>query len=270
VEVTRTNDLDHMHRAYTAGVVARLRAGRTNEAIAWANSLLDRPSWYELVDRPLVWDVPQTAGSLQGCLDRLRWRQVSLEACRLTLALRLYRETYGTWPQTLAQLAPEILPKVPADPFSGKPFLYRVGTHEYMLASVGMGDHPEGWLLSTNRLAESPIGYRKQVFGSGEPEAALAWKREQLARRPMMDVQMLMRYGLLPKGLKIVGTNLIVPGVSSGTSSSPPASTNRPMTDVRMLKRYGLLPQGMRIVASDAVASSHATVPAKGTNAPGE
>jgi hypothetical protein len=219
VSVTRTNDLDHMYNAYAAGVVARLRAGQTNEAVAWAESLRDRRHgamrWW--IDRPLVWGVPAAAGSPEWCLDRIRWGQLSLEACRLTLALRLYRETHGTWPETLAALAPEILPAVPPDPLSGKPFLYRLDTNGYVFASVGHGDHPEGWLLSPRRLAESSTTHHKHVFGSAEPEATSAYRKQR--REEAMDVRFLMRYGLLPKGTVIRGTNVALP---NGTVMSQP------------------------------------------------
>ena len=40
------------------------------------------------------------------------------------LALKLYRSLNGTYPETLEQLVPELLPAVPIDPETGAPFIY--------------------------------------------------------------------------------------------------------------------------------------------------
>jgi len=207
--LARTNDLDHVHRAYVGGVLARLRAGHTNEAIAWAEmTCAKRPrAWYSLFDRPAAWSVPSATGSPAGCLERIRWHRVQVESCRLTLALRLYRETHRRWPNSLSPLVPDILPEIPLDPFSGQPFLYRRTDAEYVFATVGpvgTENRSPDWLLSTNRLTAHDSG-RRQVFSSMDPALALAeWQRQQAQSNPTFDVRMLLRYGLLPRGTRIL------------------------------------------------------------------
>lgn len=203
--VTRTNDLARIYDACVSGIVARLRAGDPINAIAWAGNLRthrDGGCLFSL-DRPVVSHAAQRISSLPlDCDVSIRSQIVLLQSARLTLALRLYHETHSEWPQTLAQLVPDVLPQLPLDPFSGRPFLYRPMPDGYLLASVGRDQKSEGWLLSTNRLRDR--GSNEHVFGAAEPDSALAaWKKEQEQPR-MMDIRMLMRYGLLPKGSRLV------------------------------------------------------------------
>ena len=52
------------------------------------------------------------------------------------LALHMYRDEHGAWPDMLADLAPEILASIPADPYSNAPFVYRVENGAYRLYGV--------------------------------------------------------------------------------------------------------------------------------------
>lgn len=218
--LARTNDLDHMHRAYVSGVLARLRIGQTNEAIAWAQEIRDRQSrnWFTRLDRPRAWSIPFMTGSPAGLLERMHWQEVRTESCRLTLALKLHKETHGAWPDSLSQLEPDILPKIPRNPFSGQPFHYRRTEGEYLFASVGPKNQSPDWLLSTNRLTAHD-GSRWQVFSSVDPALKLAeWQRHQSPSTLTMDLRMLLRYGLLPRGMRIVAqppTNALPPSTNS-------------------------------------------------------
>ena len=42
------------------------------------------------------------------------------------LALKLYRSLHGGYPETSDALVPEILPRLPVDPVTGQPLLYRL------------------------------------------------------------------------------------------------------------------------------------------------
>jgi hypothetical protein len=53
-----------------------------------------------------------------------------LHAAQLKAALRLYQAKQGKLPATLQELVPVYLPAIPADPFDGKPFRYRVSQGE--------------------------------------------------------------------------------------------------------------------------------------------
>src|SRR5262249_12315136 len=55
------------------------------------------------------------------CRSRCR-----LQALRLQLALAIYQSRHGRCPTRLDEVAPELLATIPADPWSGKPFGYRL------------------------------------------------------------------------------------------------------------------------------------------------
>ncbi len=52
-------------------------------------------------------------------------------------ALELYRLQNDSYPDSLSDLTPEILPELPLDPFSGKPFVYRRTAFGFDLYSLG-------------------------------------------------------------------------------------------------------------------------------------
>lgn len=56
---------------------------------------------------------------------------------RIALALELYRREHEAYPAGLDALTPGYLPQVPADPFTGHPFIYRVEDGDYWLYSLG-------------------------------------------------------------------------------------------------------------------------------------
>lgn len=62
------------------------------------------------------------------------------EATRLMLALEVYRGRHGAYPETLAALAPEILPAIPLDAVNGMSFGYK-------LLDAAADEHGRGYLL---------------------------------------------------------------------------------------------------------------------------
>lgn len=95
------------------------------------------PWWRRAVDRPAVWDSVRglpTPATLRE--SRHHWL-VLLESCRLTLALRAFRDQHGRWPAQWGELVPDILPAVPLDPFSGAPFGYEQSGEAWAFWSVG-------------------------------------------------------------------------------------------------------------------------------------
>jgi hypothetical protein len=63
-----------------------------------------------------------------------------LDAAFIGLGYRLYRLKFGAYPESLAELAaklPEHFKELPADPFTGKPFLYRRTATGCLVWSVG-------------------------------------------------------------------------------------------------------------------------------------
>ena len=68
--------------------------------------------------------------------------KATVQLARVALAMRLYEDIHGMLPKCLSDLAPSMLPDVPADPFTGRPFGYRLDRNGRVLYSVGpdLGD----------------------------------------------------------------------------------------------------------------------------------
>lgn len=60
-----------------------------------------------------------------------------IELVRTAFALRLHRQEHGDYPDSLADLVPDILPSIPRDPFSDESLLYRKLGESFVLYSVG-------------------------------------------------------------------------------------------------------------------------------------
>lgn len=97
--------------------------------------------------------------------------RTALLILRVELALQEYRGRHGDYPQTLAALAPGILPVVPNDPYSGYPLVYRPGREGYRLYSVGPNLKDEGGTPGSEDytlpnaggdLVAGQLGYRKR------------------------------------------------------------------------------------------------------------
>jgi hypothetical protein len=112
-------------------------------------SWLRDPSRWVFEYHSLQRDRPQT-------LARLR-------AAQLMVALRLYQSEKGKAPATLDALVPEYLPEVPADPYDGRPFRYRLSAGERVEWPADDSGHivPAGAL----RREESPT--RRVAAGQG-------------------------------------------------------------------------------------------------------
>ena len=80
-------------------------------------------------------------GSLVAALGRgaLTYdRSVAIDGVsQLAVALRLYRIKHGEYPEKLAALTPEVLAKLPTDPFSGKDYVYRREGKGFVVYSIG-------------------------------------------------------------------------------------------------------------------------------------
>jgi hypothetical protein len=78
------------------------------------------------------------------------------------LALRCYREDHGGWPTDLTALVPEYLPSLPDDPYSERPFVYRAGTDDFVLYSVGFDGQDDGGKFA-DASAYNLARYRKET-----------------------------------------------------------------------------------------------------------
>ncbi|MDQ1255949.1 MAG: hypothetical protein QG656_544, partial [Candidatus Hydrogenedentes bacterium] len=87
-------------------------------------------------------------------LDELVKARASADAAMrggcIVLALELHRLAQGHYPETLDALAPQFLSEVPADPFSEKPFVYKLVENDYLLYSAGANCLDDGGGLKNN------------------------------------------------------------------------------------------------------------------------
>ena len=77
------------------------------------------------------------APALQAVVEAATRAQATSGMADAAIAVELYRRQHGKLPRKLGELVPEFLPKVPIDPYDGKPLRYVVRQKEYVLYSVG-------------------------------------------------------------------------------------------------------------------------------------
>jgi hypothetical protein len=106
-----------------------------NSLHSLADSSQDRVSFLPV----LVMFGPMAPASLDGEVTRQE-RDATLAA----LALESFHRTSGRWPQTLAELTPDLLPTVPLDRFDGNPLRLRLKNGKPILYSVGRNRNDDG------------------------------------------------------------------------------------------------------------------------------
>lgn len=82
-----------------------------------------------------------SAESMKGAIERSNARR-RLLIC--DLAVRLYRAEHDMLPEHLEQLTPKYLREVPVDPFSGRPFTYRLEGEAFILYGFGADGNDDG------------------------------------------------------------------------------------------------------------------------------
>jgi hypothetical protein len=88
----------------------------------------------------------------------IRERQAQMRCAIVAVALERYRREHGRWPETLAELAPSYLEKVPVDPFDGQTLRYKRLKGSVLIYSVGADGVDNGGVLG--RRQPSLIGPR--------------------------------------------------------------------------------------------------------------
>ena len=79
--------------------------------------------------------------------------ETEINAAKLTLALHIYKNKHGQFPEKLDELSPEILKKIPCDPFNGKPLEYKKEGNYFTLSSE--------WLAEKAKLNSAALAKRK-------------------------------------------------------------------------------------------------------------
>lgn len=130
---------------------AMLNLAREGEPYDWEKLRQLEEQWLREVDRPakvlnlgnvhLVWDENFVAKLLTPTLTRTFHKAANFHAlqrlAQVAIALRLYRQEKGRYPETLRELVPRYLPSVPLDPFDGKPLRYKRLRNGFKVWSIG-------------------------------------------------------------------------------------------------------------------------------------
>jgi hypothetical protein len=86
------------------------------------------------------------------------------------LALELYHREHGKWPESLAELSPRYLPKLPVDPISGKRLHYKIVNDRPTVYSVGVDGDDDGGRRAKSIRGESHPEYAEPKFYGKQDE----------------------------------------------------------------------------------------------------
>lgn len=177
ISAARAEDFDRMERACLAAVLGSstgvFTAGSSAPAALIGPGARPRTWWQRALDRPAVWRLPRLLPPPGPVLESWQQWRLYLESCRLTLALRMYRDQHGHWPDRLDALVPEWLEAVPEDPFApGTPLRYSCAGDSWQFWSAG-GDGEA--FAGLDRLLQRV--FRSTEFDSPGPEPSRRSRR---------------------------------------------------------------------------------------------
>jgi hypothetical protein len=93
--------------------------------------------WYRYVSKNLL-----------ANFSSILLKEAALEAVmgvdQIGLACKIYKNREGHFPEDIAALAPDILDEIQLDPFTGKPYVYRIQEGGFMVYSFGSNEKDDG------------------------------------------------------------------------------------------------------------------------------
>ena len=75
--------------------------------------------------------------NFSGSKERVKILQTIIDGLYVNCAIRAYRAIYHKYPDNLKALKPSVVSSLPLDPFSAKPFIYKLKDANYVLYSIG-------------------------------------------------------------------------------------------------------------------------------------
>ncbi len=119
---------------------AKLPDPERDAAMSAAVAAIPRPGTIPAVETMVGMIMP----AVEKCSEAETRARAQLGATATALACERYRLANGRWPATLGEIPPGILKTVPADPYTGKPLLYRVLPDGIAVYSVGLDGADDG------------------------------------------------------------------------------------------------------------------------------
>jgi hypothetical protein len=104
--------------------------------------------------------------ALDACMNAQDRANTTLELTRLASALAVYRAEHGAYPETLEDLTPVVLEKLPVDIYNEKPYIYGRDGEGYLLFSPGENGVDDGGSNQQQSLFEG-----REVDGFDQDEA---------------------------------------------------------------------------------------------------
>jgi hypothetical protein len=98
------------------------------------------------------------------------------DALVTAIALRLHHRRAGSWPGSLTELTPHLLPEVPRDPFTGDGMKYLVREGRPVLYSVGTDRDDDGGVLPAARPRKTLTDVLRRVSEWHPPQRRAEWR----------------------------------------------------------------------------------------------
>jgi hypothetical protein len=117
---------------------------------------------------PYNFFTPMLLGAMDKSLDKAVASQTTVTLARVACALERHRLAYAQYPETLDELVPRFLPRVPPDPVNGGPLRYRRDDpDQFILYSIGLNQQDDGGV---------PAVLRRVPFGPDAPSGDWVWR----------------------------------------------------------------------------------------------
>ncbi len=124
-------------------------AAETRSPGNWAVAALSRPERSQIVAGIMLSLFLPAVSAATNAEDRAN---ANLELVRTVAAIAIHRAPNGSYPETLEELVPAAIDRLPVDPYSGQPFLYKRLEGGYLLYSVGENGRDDGASSERDRI----------------------------------------------------------------------------------------------------------------------
>jgi hypothetical protein len=98
--------------------------------------------------------------ALDLCLMRVAMGEAVHRLSRLGLAATAYRLKHGKFPASLEAMCPELMPRIPVDPYDGKPMRMKTDGTDLLIYSIGANLKDDGGAEDPRRSFQDDIVFR--------------------------------------------------------------------------------------------------------------